>query len=157
MHYVKLEKGVIVEGPLPLSNRPTAIPNSKWPAEQLKLHGYVLVDLDYDRKTETLDLANPIISGDSVTYPRIRKSDSEKLNEAKAEKAKELKTAFTAEIFKEGDLLELVILALGVDAKGNGAAKKTKIGQILTKFVSYESQIQAAASEAALSAINFEW
>lgn len=79
-HYVKVLNGAVVEGPLLLSDDGTKSPNSAWRTEQLKTHGYFLVDLSHDPISQEIDFANPIISSNSVIYTIKEKPLSEVLN-----------------------------------------------------------------------------
>lgn len=71
MQYVKVENGVITEGPKDLSSSSFDSPNVHWSASQMKDSGYIIVDLTYNDMVEIIDYANPVISDNSVTYPRI--------------------------------------------------------------------------------------
>ena len=71
MQYVKVENGVITEGPKFLSYSSFDTPNAHWATSQLKSSGYFLVDLTYDEMVEKIDFNNPVITADGVTYNRI--------------------------------------------------------------------------------------
>lgn len=78
MYYVKVVNGVIVEGPKELSNSDSDSPNIHWGANQLALNGYQLVDISYDKSTQKIDLANPVITDGIVSYNRTTLTTKEK-------------------------------------------------------------------------------
>lgn len=78
MHYVKVEKGRVVDGPKILSGSESASPNVHWGADQLKANGWFPVDLTHDFMVEKIDYDNPIINGDSIEYKRIPLDEQKK-------------------------------------------------------------------------------
>ena len=82
-NYVKVENGVVVKGPIGMSDDPTQSPNIYWGDEQLRKNGFFLVDIDYDKNIEMLDINNPVITNDEVAYKRIPLSigDLDKLDQ----------------------------------------------------------------------------
>lgn len=77
MHYVKVEKGIIVDGPRELSQSESDSPNVHWGPDQLRANSWFEVDLTHDPLTERIDYANPNINGDYVSYPRLPLTESE--------------------------------------------------------------------------------
>lgn len=85
MIYVKVQNGKIVEGPAEVSPNESDSPNTNWGAEQMKLNGIFLVDLDHDPLTEKIDYDNPVIYSNSVVYPKISLSTAEAITASNAE------------------------------------------------------------------------
>ena len=75
-YYVTVKDGQVIHEPKEIGSLHSDAPNLFWKAEQMALHGFVEVDLNYDKVTESIDLDNPVINKGSVTYPRITKDMS---------------------------------------------------------------------------------
>lgn len=86
-HYVKLIDGKIIDGPNEISYNESDSPNIHWSDEQMKLNGFVRVDLEHDRELETVDIQNPVITRDTVNYNKIPYSKEKILNDAKYEES----------------------------------------------------------------------
>src|SRR3990167_3790200 len=110
-HYVKVENGVIVEGPKEISSSQSASPNIYWSKEQMKLNGFFQVDLTHDQDMEILDLTNPIITSDGVSFPIVDKPASEALECVKTTLLREKKKEAYEIIFKKYSVSDISLAA----------------------------------------------
>lgn len=78
MFYVKVENGVVVTQPKRVSTSPSDSPNTDWKAEQLAIHGFVLIDIENQK----------VVDGKIVTITAEEKESKRQEEEAKNAQAK---------------------------------------------------------------------
>jgi hypothetical protein len=131
LKYVKINTDNIneisISKPMDLSLSQQDSPNVFWKKEQMKLHGYYLVDISYNQNIEDIDLEHPLFKNDEVKYNRIPKSEQEVLIINKDNKIKELKESFFTEIEKTYDYKYLLLVSLDILDNQETTKIKTEI------------------------------
>lgn len=156
-HYVKVSGGRVVDGPKILSTDNNAAPNTEWPLSQLKAHGYFLVSLECDELTQYIDLANPTITEDSVTYPVLQKPNSEVLSVVKKRRIQIFRDMAYTIVQSKYDLEEQIVGSLGLLPTTFTNQMKTDIQKVMDVFLKAKSDVQAAQNRQQVESISPVW
>lgn len=114
MHYVEIKDGVVSE-PKKVSNSRTASPNTHWSAEQMKKHGYFIVDVSHDDQVEKIDYDNPIITDNAVDFAKIPLDSEVVKGNKKKEKIARIKARFMNRIKDKNDIWDILFALMGFD------------------------------------------
>lgn len=148
--FVKLEGGKIVKAPHVVEGDLL-----DWGDAQLKSNGLIEVAIDHNPETESIDLANPVIVGDTVTYNKTTLSPEAVLTRAKELKRRELVRMRNNAITTQYSIEEAMLAALGILS----ANKKQEIvdyyNSQITNFQNKVAALNAATTLSEVKAITY--
>ena len=125
-HYVKIENGVIVDGPKEIPSLESSSPNVHWGTRQMNLHGFYEVKYaPFNPDTHKIDLNNPQINDYYVFYDVIPLSSSELNSVATKNRLKEYPL--------DHDILWAIYLSMTGDQKPFDEIK-SKIDSVNSKY-----------------------
>lgn len=141
-HYVKVVNGKIIDGPRIISANHSDSPNTQWQPDQMRRWDYFEVDLSCDQDTEYVDTANPTITTDSVTYPRIQKDPALVLSDLKQNLIKRERANLWARIAQRYEDREILLIAL----LGGGVSIKSEIQSLVNAWQDYKVNVNASTT-----------
>ena len=156
-HYVKVQNGVVVDGPKPLSSSESDTPSQNWSSEQMRLHGFFRVDISCDSIKETVDFQNPIITEDSVTYNRIQKPSNLVLSECKHLKRMIIKQNAETIIASKYSVQDQNFVALGIAGNGASNTLKSDVKAVYSALLLAIDQVNQATTPDAINAVKPDW
>lgn len=150
--YVRVVNGTITEGPKPLSEKDSISPNQYWGFDQMKENGFFEVDLKIDSVIESIDYQNPSIKTNSVTYPRISKTNTQILTYCKKVKIKELREKAGSIFLEKHDIAKNFAVIYGFLTNGPATALKNDFQTLFNSLVTGESNVNALTTRAEIEA-----
>ena len=142
-HYVKVSKGVIVDGPNELPSSESSSPNSNWGKEQMKLNGFFEVDLTCDRDKESIDYENPDITEDSVTYNKTQLDSTTHLSNVKSRLIKQAKGELESRVSNRFSMVEMILVSLNLT---NNAGMLSDIQRLIDALTTYRSAVNSSSN-----------
>ena len=142
-YYVKLINGAIIGAPRLISQSEGDSPNINWSKDQMKLNNFVEVDLNYNPETETIDLSSPIISGNSVTFPRTPFTQATILQKSKNETKKLITTMAKNVISNKYDEFTLLMVSMNLLPLNQKNDITSKCQTIVNSMLTMRNEVDA--------------
>ncbi len=147
-YYVKFKNGVLLSTPKVISGSETETPNTSWSKDQMKLNDFFEVDINFDPLTETIDLLNPVVSGESVIYQRTQKSDLYIVSSVKSIKISQMKKDAQELVFEKHPVYKQLSASLGLYDSTTISTIKNSVKKMIDYVNLAESEINSKTTRA---------
>lgn len=141
--YVQVQNGQVMGGPNTLSTLGHESPNVFWSKDQMKRHGYFEVSIQFDPSVESIDMDNPVITGDAVTYNRIPHTNTKILTIARKRRIQSIREMGQNIVFSKHPIYKQLSASLGLYSDEARAVIKAEIKSIIDAVNLMESEINA--------------